>query len=84
MTRRDHALPLRTTCFTIEPWFASRPLEWFPMKPLLVFHVNGVWYGGSNWKHSGSGNYREISRIPIPQTRDEIIRFAAENHYAIK
>lgn len=55
------------------------------MKQLIVYYIDGKWYGEDvAWKRSGSGTYREISRIEIPQTKDEIIKFAAENSYVIE
>jgi hypothetical protein len=55
------------------------------MKVLIVYYIDGKWYGEEvSWKRSGSGTYREIARIEIPQTRDEILKFAAENRYAIE
>jgi hypothetical protein len=55
------------------------------MKCLIVYHVGGQWIGEEvTWKRSGSGDYRETSRISIPQTRAEIEAFAAENRYVIE
>jgi hypothetical protein len=55
------------------------------MKCLIVYYLDGKWYGEDvSWKRSGSGTYREISRIEVPQSRDEILKFAAENRYAIE
>ncbi len=55
------------------------------MKPLIVYHIDGQWFGEEvSWKRSGSGTYREIARIEIPQSREEIEKFAAENRYAIQ
>jgi hypothetical protein len=55
------------------------------MTVLIVYFIGGKWYGEEvTWKRSGSGTYREISRIEIPQSRDEIIQFAAEKRYAIE
>lgn len=55
------------------------------MKTLIVYYIDGTWYGEDvSWKRSGSGTYREISRIEVPQTREEILKFAAENRYAIE
>ena len=36
------------------------------------------------WKRSGSGSYREVSRIDIPQSRAEIEDFARKNRYVIE
>ena len=55
------------------------------MKCLIVYCLDGRWYGEDvAWKRSGSGTYREISRIEVPQSREEIIKFAAENNYRIE
>jgi hypothetical protein len=55
------------------------------MKCLIVYHLDGKWYGEEvAWKRSGSGTYREISRVEVPQSKDEIIAFAAANCYAIE
>jgi hypothetical protein len=55
------------------------------MKCLIVYYLDGKWYGEEvAWKRSGSGTYREISRIEVPQTREEIEKFAAENRYSIE
>jgi hypothetical protein len=56
-----------------------------PMKCMIVYYLNGRFYGEEvSWKRSGSGTYREVSRIEIPQTQDEIERFARENNYVIE
>lgn len=55
------------------------------MKCLIVYYLGGRWYGEDvSWKRSGSGTYREISRIEVPQSRDAIEKFAAENRYTIE
>ena len=55
------------------------------MRCLIVYHIDGHWFGEEvSWKRSGSGTYREISRLEIPQSRAEIEKFAAENHYSIE
>ena len=55
------------------------------MKCLIVYYANGIWFGEAvGWKRSGSGWYRETSRIEIPQSKSEIERFAAENRYVIE
>jgi hypothetical protein len=55
------------------------------MKCLIVHYVNGTWFGEEvSWKRSGSGFYREIARIEIPQSKPAIERFAAENNYRIE
>jgi len=56
-----------------------------PVKCLTVFYHAGKWYGQEiEWKRSGSGSYREVFGIEIPQSRREIERFAAENGYLIQ
>jgi hypothetical protein len=55
------------------------------MKCLIVYYVNGQWIGEEViWKRSGSGTYREVSRIEIPQSKAEIEAFAAENRFVIE
>jgi hypothetical protein len=55
------------------------------MKCLIVYHVNGQWIGEEvAWKRSGSGSYRETSRIEIPQSKAAIEAFAAENRFVIE
>lgn len=55
------------------------------MKCLIVYYLGGRWYGEEvAWKRSGSGTYREISRIEVPQTRAEIEEFARANKYSIE
>ena len=55
------------------------------MKCLIVYYLEGKWYGEEVfWKRSGSGTYREISRIEVPQSKDEILKFAAANRYSIE
>ncbi len=55
------------------------------MKPLIVYHIDGKWYGEKvTWNRSGSGTYREITRIEVPQSKEDILRFAAENWYSIE
>jgi hypothetical protein len=55
------------------------------MTILVVYYMGGKWYGEEvSWKRSGSGFYRELSRIEIPQSRAEIERFAAEHRYKIE
>ena len=47
------------------------------MKCLIVYHADGRWYGSEvAWKRSGSGTYREISGLDLPQSKAEIVRFA--------
>lgn len=55
------------------------------MKCLIVYYIGGEWFGEEvSWKRSGSGTYREVSRIEIPQSRAEIETFARENKYVIE
>jgi hypothetical protein len=55
------------------------------MKCLIVYYLDGRWYGEEvEWKRSGSGTYREISRIDVPQSREAIEAMAREKHYAIE
>jgi hypothetical protein len=55
------------------------------MKPLIVYHADGKWYGSEvEWARSGSGFYRQITGVTIPQSKEEITAFARENGYAIE
>jgi hypothetical protein len=55
------------------------------MKCLIVYYASGEWIGEAvGWKRSGSGWYRETSRIEIPQSRAQIEEFAALNRYVIE
>ncbi len=55
------------------------------MKCLMVYFVDNQWFAEEvEWKRSGSGFYRETSRIEIPQTKREIEQFAAEKRYRIE
>ena len=55
------------------------------MKCLIVYYMNGHWIGEEvSWKRSGSGSYREVSRIEIPQSKAQIEAFAAENRFVIE
>lgn len=55
------------------------------MKCLIVYHAQGKWYGSEvEWARSGSGFYRQISGIAIPQTTEEIKVFARDNGYSIE
>ena len=50
------------------------------MKCLIVYEAGGQWFGSDvSWKRSGSGFYRETSGIAVPQTREEIERFASRD-----
>ncbi|GAC1447860.1 MAG: hypothetical protein NVSMB9_30490 [Isosphaeraceae bacterium] len=55
------------------------------MKCLIVYYIGGKWYGEEvSWKRSGSGTYREIARIEVPQSKEDILKFAAEKKYSIE
>ncbi len=55
------------------------------MKCLIVYHLDGKWYGEEvSWKRSGSGTYREVARIEVPQSYDAILKFATVNRYSIE
>ncbi len=55
------------------------------MKSLVVYYIDGQWFGEeATYKRSGSGFYREYTRIEVPQSKGEIERFAAENRYKIE
>jgi hypothetical protein len=55
------------------------------MKSLIVYGVGNQWFGSEvTWKRSGSGNYRETSSVELPQSRQEIERFAQESGYLIE
>ena len=55
------------------------------MKCLIVYYVGGEWIGEEvAWRRSGSGSYREVSRIEIPQSKADIEKFAAENRFVIE
>jgi hypothetical protein len=55
------------------------------MTCLIVYYIDGKWYGEEvSWKRSGSGTYREIARIEVPQSKEEILKFAADKRYSIE
>lgn len=55
------------------------------MKCLIVYYVDGHWIGEEvSWKRSGSGSYREVARIEIPQSKAGIEAFAAQNRFVIE
>lgn len=55
------------------------------MRCLIVYYMNGQWIGEEvSYKRSGSGTYRETSRIEIPQSKAEIEAFAAQNRFVIE
>ncbi len=56
-----------------------------PLKCLIVYRAGDQWFGSEvEWSRSGSGYYRQLTGIPIPQSRAEIEKFAAENGYSIE
>ena len=55
------------------------------MKCLIVYYVGGQWFGEEvSWKRSGSGTYREVSRIEIPQSKAAIEEYARQNRFVIE
>jgi hypothetical protein len=55
------------------------------MKCIIVYYLDGKWFGEEiTWKRSGSGSYRETSRIEVPQSKSAIEEFALENRYRIE
>ncbi len=55
------------------------------MKSLIVYYIDGTWYGEKvSWTRSGSGTYRDIARIEVPQSKEEILQFADANRYVIE
>jgi hypothetical protein len=55
------------------------------MTILVVYYLGGQWYGEVvDWKRSGTGFYRELTRIVLPQSKAEIEKFAADNQYKIE
>lgn len=55
------------------------------MTILIVYYLGGQWFGEVvDWKRSGSGSYRELTRVVLPQSKAEIEKFAAENNYKIE
>jgi hypothetical protein len=71
--------------YHIHATISTRTLGDSGMKCLIVYYMNGQWIGEDvSWKRSGSGSYRETSRIEIPQTKAQIEAFAAENRYVIE
>jgi len=55
------------------------------MKCLIVHRTDKGWYGEEiAYKKSGSGFYRETTNVGIPQSRDEIVKFAAANDFSIE
>jgi hypothetical protein len=55
------------------------------MTILIVYHMQGKFFGEIvDWKRSGSGSYRELTRVEIPQTKEAIELYAAEHQYKIE
>lgn len=55
------------------------------MTILIVYYMGGQWFGEVvDWKRSGSGSYRELTRVVLPQSKAEIEAYAAENRYKIE
>ncbi len=55
------------------------------LKCLIVYYANDQWFGSDvEWTRSGSGSYRHITGVPIPQSKPEIEKFAEENGYKIE
>lgn len=55
------------------------------MTILIVYYLQGKFYGEIvDWKRSGSGSYRELTRVEVPQTKEAIELYAAENQYKIE
>lgn len=55
------------------------------MKCLIVYHAEGKWFGSEvEWARSGSGFYRQITGVAVPQSKDQIKAFARENGYSIE
>lgn len=55
------------------------------MTILIVYYMQGKFFGEVvDWKRSGSGSYRELTRVEVPQTKEAIERYAAENQYKIE
>ncbi len=55
------------------------------MKCLIVYQAGSDWFGQEvKWHRSGSGFYREVTGIGIPQTKPAIETFASENDYSVE
>jgi hypothetical protein len=55
------------------------------MKSLIVYRAGDRYFGSEvAWKRSGSGFYREISGLEVPQSKAEIEKFAQENGFSIE
>jgi hypothetical protein len=67
------------------PWTARELTGVSEMTCLIVYYLDGKWYGEeATYKRSGSGWYREYSRIEVPQSKREIEAFAAEHKYKVE
>ena len=54
------------------------------MKLLTVFYANAWFAEEVTYVRSGSGFYRETKSLEVPQTREGVEKFAAENGYKIE
>lgn len=55
------------------------------MTILIVYYLNNEWFGETvEWKRSGSGTYRELTRVVLPQSKAEIEKYAADHGYKIE
>ncbi len=55
------------------------------MTILIVYYLSGQWFGEVvDWKRSGTGFYRELTRVVLPQSKTEIEKYAADNQYKIE
>jgi hypothetical protein len=55
------------------------------MTVLVVYYLDGKWFGEEvEYKRSGSGFYREYTRIEVPQSKADIEKFASEHRYKIE
>ena len=55
------------------------------MTILIVYYLEGQWFGEIvDWKRSGTGTYRELARVVLPQSKAEIEKYAADNQYKIE
>lgn len=55
------------------------------MKCLIVYQAENDWFGQEvKWHRSGSGFYREVTGVGIPQSKDAIAKFATENDYTVE
>lgn len=55
------------------------------MKCLIVYRAEGKWFGSEvEWARSGSGYYRQITGVTVPQSKAEIQAFARDNGYSVE